>query len=238
MTPTDYEKAVLERFRTYWPPPQFVVRHNIRILGSKTQARRQIDISVFEAGKSEPFLIGEAKRHKRRIDAGLAGSTIALVQDVGRLPAVMVSTSGFSVAAERHLVSEGIEYLTITLKEAHGLRWIPFVEEKFAVDREFREVSGHLVDALRSGEAGPFLDTDVPYEEWLAVFVCGQSLFPESSSKILKTLAREHIDDGVRFNAIAVLDDAGQLDVAEMKELLRSERDDDTRELLRELLNQ
>jgi hypothetical protein len=238
MTPTEYEKAVLQRFLTYCPPPQFVIKHNIKLLGSKTQTRRQIDISVFEAGKSKPFLIGEAKRHKRPIDAAQAGSTIALVQDIGRLPTVMVSISGFSVAAERHLVSEGIEYLTITLKEAQGLRWIPLVEEKFAADREFREVSGHLVEALRNGDAGPFLDTDLPYEEWLAVIACAESLFPDNRSQMLKTLARDHADDGVRFNAITMLDDAGQLDVADIIELLHGERDSDTQELLRELLDQ
>jgi hypothetical protein len=127
MTPTDYEKAVLQNFQTDWPPPQFIVKHNIRIVGKKSKARRQIDISVFEAGQSKPFMIGEAKMHMRRIDVGIAGSAIALVQDVGGIPAVMVSASGFSTAAESHLHAEGIETMTITLAEAEGLRWIPLI---------------------------------------------------------------------------------------------------------------
>jgi hypothetical protein len=106
MTPTEYEKAVVERFRTYWPPPRYVVKHDIRLPGKKTNARRQIDISVFEAGQSVPILIAEAKRQGRPVDAVKAGSTIALVQDVGGVPAVMVSTSGFSLAAENHLAVE------------------------------------------------------------------------------------------------------------------------------------
>jgi len=167
MTPKDYEKAVLQRFRTLWPPPRFVVKHGIRLSGHKTKARRQVDVSIFETGKSQPFLIVEAKRHKRPIDVGIAGSTIALVQDVGRVPTVMISTSGFSRAASNHLGTEGIAHFTITLKEAQGLHWIPMVEEKFAVDREFREVSGNLVEALRNGDAAPFLDNGLPYEEWL-----------------------------------------------------------------------
>ncbi len=188
MTPTDYEKAVLQQIRTDWPPPRFVVRHNIRITGKKSKARRQIDIGVFEAGHSKPFMIVEAKRHKRPIDVGKAGSAIALVQDVGGIPAVMVSTSGFSVAADNHLGAEGIGTMTITLTEAQGLRWIPLVEEKFAVDREFRSVSGDLVEALRNGNADPFIDADIPYEEWLAVIAVGRSLFPESSARVLKSL--------------------------------------------------
>lgn len=74
MTPEDYEKAVLQRFRTLCPPPRFVVKHNIRLSGHKTKTPRQVDIGVFETGKSQPFRIGEAKRHKRPIDAGIAGT--------------------------------------------------------------------------------------------------------------------------------------------------------------------
>jgi hypothetical protein len=73
MTPEDYEKAVLQRFRTLCPPPRFVVKHNIRLSGHKTKTPRQVDVGIFETGKSQPFLIGEAKRHKRPIDAGIAG---------------------------------------------------------------------------------------------------------------------------------------------------------------------
>jgi hypothetical protein len=235
MTPTDYEKAVLQNFQTDWPPPQFVVRHNIRIVGKKSKAQRQIDISVFETGQSKPFMIVEAKRHMRRIELGIAGSAIALVQDVGGIPAVMVSASGFSTAAESHLHAEGIETMTITLAEAKGLRWIPLIEEKFAVDREFRRVSGDLVEALRNGNAAPFLDSDIPYEEWLAVIAVGQSLFPDSSTKVLKALAREHYDDGVRFNAILLLDEADALETADVDAVITREYDHDALELLREL---
>src|SRR4051812_5360688 len=115
MKPTEYERAVLQRFRTDWPPLQFNVKHNIRFLGRKTKVRRQIDISIFENGVAEPFLIVETKRHKRVIDAGKAGSTIALVQDIGSIPTIMVATSGFSIAARNHLAAENIGHLTITL---------------------------------------------------------------------------------------------------------------------------
>jgi hypothetical protein len=235
MTPKDYEKAVLQRFRTRWPPPRFVVKHNIRLRGHKTKARRQVDVGIFEAGKSQPFLIVEAKRHKRPIDASIAGSTIALVQDVGGVPAVMISTTGFSRAASNHLGIEGIAHFTITLKEAQGLHWIPVVEQKFAVDREFREVSGHLVEALRNGDAAPFLDNVLPYEEWLATLHSGLSLFPEPTWSVLRVLAREHFDDGVRFNSVQLLDDADQLEPADIDALLKTERDPENVALLREM---
>jgi hypothetical protein len=61
MTPEDYEKAVLQRFRTLFPPPRFVVKHNIRLSGHKTKTPRQVDVGIFETGKSQLSLIVEAK---------------------------------------------------------------------------------------------------------------------------------------------------------------------------------
>jgi hypothetical protein len=74
----------------------------------------------------------------------------------------------------------------------------------------------------------------VPYEEWLAILSCGQSLFPESTGSILGVLAREHFDDGVRFNSVQLLDDADQLEAADIDALLKTERDPETAALLRE----
>jgi hypothetical protein len=235
MTPTEYEKAALERFRTDWPPPQFEIKHNIRLLGRKTKVRRQIDISIFETGQPAPFLIVEAKRHNRAIDASKAGATIALVQDVGAIPAVMVSTSSFSVAAQNHLEAEEIGHLTLTLKEAKGLRWLPLLQKRFCLDRAFRHVSGDLVEALRNGDGRPFIDTDIPYEEWLAVISCGQSLFPTPATKVLKFLARNHFEDGVRFNAVMLLYEAGQLEPAVLEAVLCREADADAIAALHQL---
>ncbi|RUV41187.1 hypothetical protein EOD29_23840 [Mesorhizobium sp. M1A.T.Ca.IN.004.03.1.1] len=237
MTPKEYEQAVLERFRMLFPPPRFTVKHNVRLSGHKTQARRQVDVCVFETGDPKPALLIEAKRHNRTIDSVHAGATIALIRDVGAVSAVMVATAGFSRAARNYLAAEGIGHLTITLNEAQGLRWIPLVEQAFAVDHEFREVSGHLVEALRTGNATPFLDeTGLPYEEWLAVFAAGLSRFPNTTAHVLKELARAHFDDAVRFNAVQLLDDADELASADIAILLASENDPDTRLLLHELL--
>lgn len=236
MTPKEYEQAVLERFRTLFPPPRFTVTHNVHLSGRKTNARRQVDVCVFETGNPEPALLIEAKRHKRPIDSVRAGSTIALVRDVGPFPAVMVATASFSRAARNYLAAENIGHLTIALTEAQALRWIPLVEQAFAVDHEFREVSGYLVEALRTGNASPFLDeTGLPYEEWLAVFAAALSRFPSTTAHVLKELARKHFDDGVRFNAVQLLDEADELASADIAILLAGENDPDTRELLHEL---
>jgi hypothetical protein len=60
----------------------------------------------------------------------------------------------------------------------------------------------------------------LPFEEWLAVLLSGQSIFPDHAASILKVLARDHFDDGIRYNAVALLDDAGQLDRADIEGLL------------------
>jgi hypothetical protein len=233
MTPKEYEEAVLERFKTAWPPPQFVVRHNVRLTGQATKVRRQIDVAIYEQGSEEPSLIVEVKRHMRAVDAPRAGATIALVQDIGGIPAIMVSTQGFSIAAANHLTWEGIGHLTVTLTEALGLRWVPLVEHRFAVDRQFRELSGDMVEALRVGNAAVFMDCDLPYEEWIAVMAVGQSLFPLASSRLLRSLATDHYDDAVRYNALQLLDDAGELETDFVNGLLEIERDLDVLELLK-----
>jgi hypothetical protein len=236
LTATEYEKAVLQRLRTIFWDPQFVVKHNVKLPGKKSRKSRQVDICVFEVGVQAPILTVHTKRHIRPLDLDKVGSTIALVQDIGGLPSVMVASSGFSGAAENHLACEEIETLVITIEEAQGLGWIPEIERRFAADRAFREVSGHLVEAIRTGDVAPFLETDVPYEEWLALIAVGQYRFPEETVTVLKALAREHFDDGMRFNAVILLDEVGQLDPADVEHVARREQDPDALEALHELL--
>jgi hypothetical protein len=157
---------------------------------------------------------------------------------VGNIPTVMVAASRFSIAAANHLAAEEIETLVITLREAQGLRWIPALEQEFAVDVEFREISGHFVEAIRAGNLEPFFYNALPYEEWLAIIAVGQAFFPKSTSKVLKALARKHPDDGVRFNAITLLNDAGQLNQNDAKALLSRECDPETVDLLQGFLEQ
>ena len=59
--------------------------------------------------------------------------------------------------------------------------------------------------------------------------------FRDSSAQVLKTLAREHYDDGVQFNAILLLDEADALETADVDAVIAREYDHDALELLREL---
>jgi hypothetical protein len=236
LTPKEYEKAVVEFFKTHWPPPRYTVKHDTHLRGRKSRALRQIDVSVFESGKTAPFLIAEAKRYQRNIDIVKAGSLIAFVQDIGGISTVMVCTSGFSKAARNHLWSEDIGTLVITAKEAAGWRWLSTLDEYFPIDGEFREITGQLFEALRSGDPAPFLKgTNIPYEEWLAIVDLGFALDVEKTAAMLKIIARQHFDDGWRFNAVQKLHDAGELTLADLDEFIDEETDSENVELLCEL---
>ncbi len=168
--------------------------------------------------------------HRRPIDVGIAGSTIALVQDIGGTPTVMVSICGFSDAALNHLTAERI----IELIDAEALRWIPVLEKRFAVDRAFKVLTGELVEALRTGRPTPFEDEALPYEEWLAAIYTGLSLFPRATTNILRFIAANHFDDGHRYNAIQILAEEGALSSSILSKLSVSETDPDVIELIQE----
>lgn len=237
LSPCAYEQAVAERFRSLFPRPAFDVRHDIRLRGRASAAGRQVDIGIYEANGIVPILIVEVKRHKRRVDLVTSGATIALVRDIGAAPAVMVSTAGFSQAAENQLFWEGIEHMTISPTEAKGLRWIPHIEQWFGLDRWFRETTGDLFEAMRVRNVTPFLDTDIPYDEWVATVQSGLALFPDQAVALLGSLARNHVDDGVRFNAVQMLIDCDELTQSDATDLLAVEIDEEVQSLLLETLN-
>ena len=195
-------------------------------------------MAVFSSEREQsPIFIAEAKKHGRPVDLTVAGLTIALVQDIGGVPTVMVSTAGFSAAARNHLAFENIDHLTITLTEAMALRWIPELETRFAIDRSYKIASGELVEALRISNAEPFNDADIAYEEWLAVIDTGLTVYNTETLSVLDNLASQGYDDGLRFNAIRILDEEGKLTSSRIEELLIKEDDMETVEFLRECLD-
>jgi len=83
----------------------------------------------------------------------------------------------------------------------------------------------------------PFPPRNLPrlHEEWIAVIACGQDLFPSSTATVLKFLAQKHFDDGVRFNAVMLLDEAGQLEPTDLEAVHRRETDPEAQQALFEL---
>lgn len=177
MKPKQYERAVAEFLRLDFPIPPYEVISVSRLRGVKSKIGRQIDVAVRWLGQTSPFLIVEAKRHARPINVGAAGSTVSMVQDVGRPQTIMISTNGFTKAAQNLLMPEGIRHLTLVVLQASPLKWIPALKARFAPDREFALLSAEFVDALRIADAEPFEEEVLPYEEWLAVIDTGPMHF-------------------------------------------------------------
>jgi hypothetical protein len=67
MTPKEYEEAVLERFKTASPLPQFVVRHNVRLRGQSSQ-----DLEVSGPRRS-PFRNHEPRQRDEKGGAARVG---------------------------------------------------------------------------------------------------------------------------------------------------------------------
>lgn len=123
--------------------------------------------------------------------------------------------------------AEGIRHLTFTLLQARAVGWVPSLKSRFALDREFALLSGEFVEALRTGDATPFEDEVLPYDEWIAVIDTGLCNFPHETTTILKSIAREHLNDGHRYNALQILAEENALDHDLLLELLASETDPD-----------
>lgn len=236
MKPKQYEKAVAEFVRIDFPAPFYEVILDYRLPARKSQIKRQIDVAVFERGQTSPFLIVEAKRHARPINVGVAGSTVSMVQDVGSVPAIMISTNGFTRAAQNLLAADGIRHLTLSILQATALKWVPALKARFALDREFALVSAEFVEALRIANAQPFEDEVLPYEEWLAIIDTGLCVFPSQTRAILRSIARDHLNDGYRYNAIQLLAEENALSHNLLLNLLASETDPDVLELIHEHL--
>lgn len=235
MDPTSYERAIAEYFRLLYPEPEFAVRHNIRVPGKLSGETRQIDVGVFSPPDPRPIFIVEAKRHRRKVNIATAGTVISLVRDVGSVPSALVATAGFSSAAKKYLTHEGIEHLAITIERAECLRWVPDLRARFHGEADFMEVSGSLVEAIRNADPAPFLECNLPYEEWLAIADLGFSKFATGATTVFMSIPREHSDDGHRFNAIQLLDSWNSLSPIEAASLMENEVDPEVRELLAEI---
>jgi hypothetical protein len=68
INPTEYEKALAEKLRYEFPPPMFMVVHDVKFTVKYSGGERQIDVAVFRSGEKDPFLVAEAKLYSRTID--------------------------------------------------------------------------------------------------------------------------------------------------------------------------
>jgi hypothetical protein len=102
------------------------VERNARLLGTRSQRSRQIDVLVRGRifGAASTTMIVDCKRRKAPIDVKTAESFIGMVEDIGAEIGMIVTSSGATPAAEERARAErGIRIEMLPLSEL--VQWSP-----------------------------------------------------------------------------------------------------------------
>jgi len=236
-----YERAMFNELYYDFRPPSFVVRPSAReVLGEKSQCKRQLDVSVFQAHDlSHPILVVECKRYSRKLNIKDVEGFIGFLQDIGEPKGWLVCPLGFSEAATRRAKADSIETVVLTLPEADRLNWREVAHIVFPWDEESHRLMGDAYYTFMSSEEEcEWIEAleGLPYEEWMAQVLSYQKLDEHRWKKMLRLIAQLHPDPGWRFNAIQVLNEFGCLDEILAESLLESDNDREIRELLKTAL--
>lgn len=129
MTWDEYEDAVLEYFQTKYH--EYDVRKDVKLLGSKSNARRQIDVLIDGYIADNHIRIAvECKRWKQKLDVADVGTFIDKLNDVKISCGIMVARNGFTKSAYERAQSENNLQLHIldfeSLPQEHGFFANPY----------------------------------------------------------------------------------------------------------------
>jgi hypothetical protein len=95
--------------------PGAAVVHNQKLPG-KSGTDRQIDIVVRQkVGQFDRLIVMDCKDYKKPVDIGDIEQFIGMVGDVGAQKGAMISTSGFSKAAQRRATEAGIDLFALSM---------------------------------------------------------------------------------------------------------------------------
>jgi hypothetical protein len=198
--------------------------------------RRQLDVAAYRLDESRPFLVVDAKRRKRKLHVQDAEAFIGLIDDIGAASGGLVAPLGSSDAAKRRAQAAAVRVDVLTVEEALTHKWLKTARELSPLDWHFHP---HLAVTLRllHEAATPVAIIDslesVPFEEWETLVSYALGEHTKQAQALLVVVARDHHDDGWRFNAIRHLHDAGLLDAKLRHELVAKEQDRDVLDLLR-----
>jgi hypothetical protein len=240
MSAADYELAVLEKVRQDFAGTAIQVRgtengkkHLVR--GRHSLTNRQLDVAAYKLAESHPFLVVDAKRRRRKLHVQDVEAFIGLIDDIGAGIGGLVAPLGSSDAAKRRAQAAAVQVDVLTIEEALRHKWLKTARELSPMDWHFRP---DLFTALRllHVNAAPLAIIEslevVPFEEWDALVAYALREHPSQAQHLLRIIAKDHPDDGWRFNAIRHLEEAGLLDTEVRNELLATERDRDVLDLL------
>ncbi|HEX8691308.1 MAG TPA: hypothetical protein VF746_02610 [Longimicrobium sp.] len=235
LSPEEYEWALFEKLLYDFPPPAFRVEHNVSLPGNQSGTSRQVDVVVYKAGDAHPFLIADAKLHKRKVDLTVTGSFLSMLLDTEVGAGLLVAPEGFSKGAENQLKQHNVAVMQLSLDKALTLCWRSIARGLLPWDWAFHPDMApvlRLIDEKASPDELVEATAVLPFEEWEAVISFGMHNYRQEARSFLCAIALEHWDDAWRFNAVRLLNEFGSLDNDFARALIQRETDPETLALL------
>lgn len=238
-----FEAAVVEVLRTQFEGPGLRVEpsgdatHYIR--GRLSGVPRQIDAAVYRADDDGPFLVADAKWLGRNIDVKGVEAFIGMVEDVGAEVGMLVGHRGFSPGARRRAHAAELELRLLRPSQALRFHWRTLARSIYPWDWVFHDDLAAALRALEEGGSHAVIERaleGVAFEEWEAYVAHAIRHHPGEAVSFLRWVAEVHVESGWRFNAIRHLHEIAALPAEDVRHLLASETDFDTRDLLSSLL--
>lgn len=237
--PTDeYEQALSEKLLYEFPSPVFrVVWDDRSVIGRYSKVPRQLDVAVYRADESHPFLVAEARRWSRPISVELIDCFIGKLDDIGPETKIglLVGLKGFSEGAKRRAAGSEIELLVLSADEALEMNLRPIARQIYPWDWAFHsELAAALLSLQRNEDPATIIEKieRIAYEEWLSFVQYGLQNHPCEAIDFLRFIALNHPDAGWRFNAVQRLIDSSSLSQLDAESMLAQESDSEIRELL------
>lgn len=122
---SEYENGIADVL-AFLAGPNSVVERNVRIVGRRSQIKRQVDVLVTTSvvGLGTTRVVVDCKRRQRKIDVPEVQSFNGFLEDVGADGGVLVATSGYSEGAELFAAqARGLRLYVMTVDEL--VRWQP-----------------------------------------------------------------------------------------------------------------
>jgi hypothetical protein len=165
-----------------------VVTHDEKILGKKSNALRQIDVTLrLSVAGHELLIIVQAKDLNRPADVNVVGEFLSVVEDVQAAKGVLICSSGFTAKALEYAATCGIDLCSV--HDASHPKWalnlrlpVLWIENSIDLEYEF---------SLRPDQPFPCeLEIDMDPRRWPVSFDGGKSytpLGPFVQSELLRT---------------------------------------------------
>ena len=122
-----YEKVIADLEESY---PNCTVERNHRVRGRHSDALREVDVWISgRVGRHEVHIAVDCKCYTDPVDVKEIESFLGMVDDIGADKAVLVSTSGFSAAAQRRAQAGKIDIQIIPFDELEDFDFSEYLSD-------------------------------------------------------------------------------------------------------------